>query len=44
MTRIMTRITTRAQAFSYCDQSHAGCDQQHLGRFVWPSEPVEATP
>jgi hypothetical protein len=40
----MNRITTRSRIFSDCDVSHAGRDQQHLGRFVWPSQLVGVFP
>jgi hypothetical protein len=40
----MNRITTHTRVFSDCDVSRAGCDQQHLRRFVWPSQMVGVLP
>jgi hypothetical protein len=38
----MNQINALARVFSHCDQSHVGCDQRRLKRFVWPYQPDEA--
>ena len=34
----MNNIITHARNFSYCNQSHASWDEQHLRRFMWASQ------